>query len=99
MDRDKVYAIRNNASFPWRTNDHALGLRSLINLKGYSKYEPTYHENFVTDGSSYRFHSPYEFPYHKTSEHISQLKAETQFIITPQISYLGESLMEDNIER
>lgn len=62
-------------------------------------YQPTYHENFVTDGSSYRFHSPFEFPLHKTNEFISESRKSTWISVTPQISYLGESLIEESIER
>lgn len=99
MDRFKKYATPSNESYPWKTNDHALGLYSRINHRAYSGYQPTYHENIVMDGSSYRFHSPYELPFFKTKEHISEIERTTQFPVLARISYLDESLMEDSIER
>lgn len=95
----KAYTITNNESYPWKTADHALGFWSEINLKSSSRYKPTYHENFVTDGSSYRFHSPYELPFYRINEHVSEMNSKTQFLITPQISLLGDSLMDDSIEK
>lgn len=86
MDRIKKFTVPNNASYPWKTNDHTLGFWSRINHHSSSKYRPTYHENIVTDGSSYRFHSPFELPFYKTYEHISEIDSETQFFITSQIS-------------
>lgn len=100
MERNKKDVIQKNDSFPWKISDHSLGLRSEIESdRMYGHYKPTYHENIVTAGSSYRFHSPYELPFHKTKEHISEMDVTTQFFITPQISYLSESLMNDSIER
>lgn len=94
----KAYAKLNNESYPWKTSDRALGFYSEINHRTLSSYEPKYHENFVTDGSSYRFHSPYELPFYRTNEHISEINARAQFLVAPQISYLGDSLMGDSVE-
>lgn len=94
------YGSPTNASYPWKTEDHTLGFWSHISVNSSSLFKaPTYHENFVKDGSSYRLHSPYELPYYKTNEHIGQINVETQFLVTPQISMLGETLLGESIER
>lgn len=93
-------ALPNNATFPWKTEDHVLGLRSQVHLDTFDKdFKITYHENFVNDGSSYRFHSPYELPFHETTEYNSQMLAELQFLVTPQISQLDQSLHSYSAER
>lgn len=97
--RIRKWSKPNNASFPWRTNDHALGLYSEVNLATYGDYKATYHESMVTDGSSYRFHSPYELPFSKTVEYISEPAKIIQFLVSPRISFLGESLMNDEIKK
>lgn len=99
IDSEFKQALHNNASFPWKTNDHLLGLHSQVQLDTYDRdWNITYHENFVNDGSSYRFHSPYELPFHETNEYSSQQVA-LQFFVTPQILHLDESLRSYNVEK
>lgn len=99
-----VVVTPNNATFPWTTDHHSngfvshLGLRSLYDDIN-SGVKQTYHESLVYEGSSYRFHSPFELPFHKTSEYTSDVTVKIQFFVTPKISYLGESLLNYGVER
>lgn len=100
MMREYKEALPNNATFPWKTKDHVLGLRSQVHLDTFDRdFKITYHKNFVTDGSSYRFHSPYELPFHETTEYSSQMLAALQFLVTPQISHLDWSLHGYSVEK
>jgi hypothetical protein len=97
--KNDAIAKRNNESYPWKTEGKSLGLHAEIHLLPSDIEKMPSHDSFKFQGSHYQFHSPLELPFEKDPQFVSVTDFFTIFLIEPEITELGDTLKNYNIDR
>jgi len=86
---------KKNITYPLKVTSPDLGFHSQIFLinRYYNDIDNNMHESFSQTGSSYVLHSPFEWPSKFSFQFQSKGYVALQLLLTPQISYIDENLM------
>jgi hypothetical protein len=99
----KFSTVPLNESFPWKTNDHRLGFfvdlqrrrmftnfleRLADNRKAFFK-----HPKYLMNGVRFYIHNVDELPFKANQLYYAQYHRKTQFMVTPIITKIDDSLI------
>jgi hypothetical protein len=99
IKKNDVITIKNNDSYPWKTQEKHLGLyvkHALLTTRT-KKFES--HDSYKYYGMHYQFHNPLEMPSRGDRRFISKPQTTTTFEIDVDITDLGENLLDYRVER
>lgn len=94
-----VNVIPKNESFPWTTDDQALGFHASIALLTWYHYDVYSHPKEVFDGAYFQFHSPFEYPSEVNPQYFVRQQHSSMFLVEPEITELGDTLKDYEIEK
>jgi hypothetical protein len=99
VSKNRFIALKNNASYPWKSKDKINGLHSKINLMPTEIKTFQSHHSYKFMGMQYQFHSPFELPTDENVKFFSIEYTSSLFFVDAEISELGDSLMNYGLEK
>jgi hypothetical protein len=92
-------AIDKNETYPWKTEDHTLGLHAHVNLLPSFIDEFESHPSYEFFGINYQFHDPFELPSDENPRFVSHVGNSLLFFVATEFTELGETLTNYKVDK